>query len=38
MKERERGEDNNIVWTICVHALSAASFDLCQDFEGFMSL
>lgn len=38
MKEREKGKDNNIVRTVCIHALSTGSFDLSQDFEGFMSL
>lgn len=33
MKERERGKDNNIVLTVCVHTLSTGSFDLCQDFD-----
>lgn len=38
IKEKERGKDNNVVWTVCVHPLSTGSFDLCQDFEGFLNL
>lgn len=35
---KESGKGNNIVWTVCAYTLSTGSFDLFQDFEGFMSL